>query len=99
MQLGRHSIKPHNIAQEGDASAQQKGPTSQGLSYPAHPSLGVVNAPIMAVTKDHASVHHGSQPSQHRAPAVALYVYEAQQLRVLYVFPGNIASVGGQEAG
>ena len=53
----------------------------------------------MAVTEHHASVHHGSQPSQHCAPAVALYVYEAQQLSILNVLAGNIASVGGQEAG
>lgn len=73
--------------------------TCQGLSYSAHSAFRVVDAAIVAVTEHHASIHHRSQPSQHRAPAVALYVNEAQQLCILYVLARYIASVGGKEAG
>lgn len=78
-----------------DTVQHHEGRTSQGLCNLAHTPLGVVDAPVVAVTKHHASIHHRSEVSQHCAPAVALNVYEPEQFRILDMFACYITSVGG----
>lgn len=72
---------------------------SERLPQQAHPPFGVVDAAIVPITEDHASIDHGRHVGRHRAPAVALNVNEAQQLRITYVPTSHIARIGGQEAG
>lgn len=70
----------------------------QLADFGAHP--WVVDAAVVPVTEDHAGVDHGCVVGWDRGPAVALDVYELQQLRVLFwgisrVGPGNWAGGWG----
>ena len=47
----------------------------------------------MPVAEDHAGIDHGREVCWHGAPAVALYVDEAQQNGVLDVLAGIVTSV------
>lgn len=79
----RRHIPGDDLGPAADGGHSRSNVPCKWASGCAHP--GVVDAAVVAVAKHHAGVDHGRELRQHRAPAVALDVDEAQQLRVLNV--------------
>ena len=74
-------VPMQRFLQAGRAAQITRRSRVLGLCEPLH--LGVVDAAVVAVAEHHPGINHRRELREHRAPAVALYVDEAQQLRVL----------------
>ena len=73
-------------------------PLSQSSAEPSIRCLHLNQALLRGATH-HSSIDHWRVLSEDSAPAVALDIYEAEQLGVFDVFPRHIPSVGRQVGG